>query len=294
MQNGRGTRSRLVTARSHGNTCWKHLTGFHTRKERRTKAVTETPAIPQGGAEAASEGAPPVLLDNLDRGGKGAALVRLFIQQRQSQRSKTVQPQSLALAWVWGEARSHPGDAGLTLTQKALALPADLSRGLAAHTATNRSTGNLPGLHQDPATAIRTLKRQRWRTGKAGTAGSGSGGQAVPQPGYENWTCLPSCRCHSAAHWSMTLLPKVRMQNLLGLGLGPKKKQAAQSWLTLRGAFRARFGASSQMYTPPGPHEICETKKTIFFYFFFYKRPQPQPLLSFRVTVDTYLTQTCE
>lgn len=90
----------------------------------------------------------------------------------------------------------------------------------------------------------------------------------------------------------MTLLPKVRMQNLLGLGLGPKKKQAAQSWLTLRGAFRARFGASSQMYTPPGPHEICETKKTIFF--FFYKRPQPQPLLSFRVTVNTYLTQTCE
>ena len=65
----------------------------------------------------------------------------------------------------------------------------------------------------------------------------------------------------------MTLLPKVRMQNLLGLGLGPKKKQAAQSWLTLRGAFRARFGACSQMYTPPGPHEICETEKTIFFFF---------------------------
>ena len=169
------------------------------------------------------------------------------------------QPQSLALAWVWGEARSHPGDAGLTLTQKALALPADLSRGLAAHTATNRSTGNIPGLHQDAATAFHTLKRQRWRTGKAGTAGSETGGQAAPKPCYESQTHLPSCRCHSAPHWSMTLLPKVRMQNSSGLGLGPEKKQAAQSWLTLRGAFRASFGASSQMYTPPGPHEICET-----------------------------------
>ena len=95
-------RSRLVTARSHGNTCWKHLTGFHTQKERRTKAVTETPAVPQGGAEAASEGAPPVLLDDPDRGGKGAALVRMVA-------TESAQQDCLNLShWPWHESEKKP------------------------------------------------------------------------------------------------------------------------------------------------------------------------------------------
>ena len=202
-------------------------------------------------------------------------------------------PQSLALAWIWGEARSHPGDARLTLTQRALALPADLSHSLAAHTVTNRSTGNIPELHQDTATAICTLKCRCWRRGKAGTAGSETWEQAAPQPVYENRTCLPSCCCHSAPHWSMTLFPKIRMWNPSGLELGPKKKQVAQSWLTLRGAFRARFGHLPKWIPRQALMRFVKLKKLKPF-FFFYKHPQPQPLLSFRVTGNTYLTQTCE
>lgn len=88
--------------RSHGNTCWKHLTGFHTQKERRTKAVTETPEVPEGGAEAASEGAPPVLLGDPDRGGKGAALVCT------AETESAQQDRPNLSHWPWHESEEKP------------------------------------------------------------------------------------------------------------------------------------------------------------------------------------------
>ena len=50
------------------------------------------------------------------------------------------------------------------------------------------------------------------------------------------------------------------------------------------GAFRAKFGASSKVYTPPGPDQIYEAKKEKKF------RSQPQPLLSFNMTGNISLT----
>lgn len=49
-------------------------------------------------------------------------------------------------------------------------------------------------------------------------------------------------------------------QHFSGLGLGLQKEQAAENRPFSGRTLRTKFGASSQMYTLPGLHQICETK----------------------------------
>lgn len=218
-----------------------------------------------------------------ERGGAGGGwkldrLVRSKALQLHSHRDRHLQPGPLAPAAGIAATRasSQPGstDEASSLEKptkifldpgspEAGAIPAGIlfyGIGITAHTVAKRSRGiqplnpprTPPGSLQVPLVPPARPRAAAW--GKTWHRGERARRTwPCPSRGYKDLVCLPSVvpvALPDLRWWLHS--PRLESRHLSGLRLGLQKEQAAESWPLQGGAVRAKFGASSQMYTPLG------------------------------------------